>query len=336
VAENAPPEITAIVCTHNRADVLIATLTSLAYQNLAPERFKVLVVNNASTDNTPEVVRSFAAATKLKVTYTEEPNLGIATARNRGWQEATTPLVAYIDDDARAADTWLETIVDTFDQVTPSPACVTGLVTLDWVGGRPAWFPERYETLIARYDLGPEPKWLGTDGYLVTCNAAFRRQVLQEAGGFRDGLGHRGRERHGGEDNEIYSRLSGRGLPIYYQPRAQVAHLTPKERQTRRYLIERMYATGLSQIALDVLTGKRSRADLRKDFGYDVRMLVGYLVNLMGTLLQANSAKSWDNVYGLAQKFGRLRAELALMGLPLTAADAHRNDLWKSPSTPEK
>ncbi len=318
------PEITAIVCTHNRAQVLGDTLKSLARQTLPAWQYAIMVVNNASTDTTRDVVLAFQASTEVGVQYLEEPRLGIAIARNRGWQAAATEFVAYIDDDARAEPDWLETHLTTFRSVTLQPACITGKVNLDWVGGRPAWFPDRYESLIARYDFGDEPKWHSPKGYLVTCNAAFPTEILRGQGGFREGLGHRGRGWHGGEDNEIFTRLMSRGLPIYYQPKALVTHLTPPERQTPNYLLKRMFASGLAQGALDVLSRERRSGTLWRLIAWDARMTVMYLGGWLLSLLNGNHSQRWENAYGVMQKLGRLRTEFALAGLPLTRDDRLR------------
>src|SRR5262249_57858235 len=92
-----------VVCTHNRADSLPATLASLRGLDATPEGFEVIVVDNASTDGTPAVV---AAARRewpgppdtLRLVH--EPRLGLNHARNRGIAEARGAVVAFLDDDA--------------------------------------------------------------------------------------------------------------------------------------------------------------------------------------------------------------------------------------------
>jgi glycosyltransferase involved in cell wall biosynthesis len=326
------PEITVIICTHNRANVIGATLKSLTNQTLAPDQFEVLVIDNACTDNTQAVVLDFQKNVMPRMRCIMEERLGIAIARNRGWQEAATEFVAYIDDDAQAEPNWLETHLISLKTLKPAPACVTGFVELDWTGGRPAWFPVQYESMLARYDFGSEPLWHKASGYLVTCNAAFRRQVLSDVGGFREGLGHKGGELHwrGGEDNDMFSKLIGEGLPVYYQPQARVLHLTPPERQTRKYLVWRIYASGSSQAVLDAISKKKRKRDLWRSIWLDGRMTVGLLVRLLIAITSESPLGLWDKAYQLVQKLGRLRVELAMVGIYLTIDDATRAKLWKS------
>jgi glycosyltransferase involved in cell wall biosynthesis len=314
--------ITVIICTHNRAIWLREALASLAAQSAAFDSFDIVVVDNASHDHTQDVVKQFATARNVRYVY--EERLGIAIARNRGWQEAQTEFVVYLDDDARADPAWVTTFLETFQTLRPSPACVTGAIDLDWIGGRPAWYPAEYESLLARYDFGPGPKWHDEHGYLLTCNAAFRRQILADLGGFMEGLGHRGAEVHGGEDNEMFSRLMARGLPVYYQPQARVSHITPPERQTRRYLLQRIFASGLTQAFLDQLRRAPRQAGIGRRVWWDLLMAIRYLLQAMFALATLQRPVFWSHVYCFVQKLGRLRSEFALAGWPLTARDRQR------------
>src|SRR5690349_3554566 len=92
--------VTVVVCTFNRASLLIGCLSRLAEQAGPQTASEVLVVDNNSSDNTTESVKPFCeryAWFRLAV----ENKQGLAQARNRGWQEARGEYVAFIDDDAR-------------------------------------------------------------------------------------------------------------------------------------------------------------------------------------------------------------------------------------------
>src|SRR6476660_7023088 len=60
-ASTSAPRITAIVCTHNRAELLRSCLDHLLLQSLAPSAYEVVVVDNASTDDTAAVVAELQA-----------------------------------------------------------------------------------------------------------------------------------------------------------------------------------------------------------------------------------------------------------------------------------
>lgn len=72
--------ISAIICTHNRDQYLAAAIDSLLAQTL--HDIEVIVVDNASTDTTAEVVQMRLSDPRLRYVY--EPTLGLSIARNTG------------------------------------------------------------------------------------------------------------------------------------------------------------------------------------------------------------------------------------------------------------
>ena len=102
-------KISVLITTRNRAEILKQCLKSLERQSRKPN--EVVVVDNASWDNTREIVESFK---KFKVRYFFEKNIGIAYGRNRGLKEAKGDIFAFIDDDCVASKSWLKEIEKTF------------------------------------------------------------------------------------------------------------------------------------------------------------------------------------------------------------------------------
>jgi glycosyltransferase involved in cell wall biosynthesis len=88
--------ITVVVPVYNRADLVERTLRSIAAQTLRPR--KVVLVDNASTDGTLEVLRRWAQ-TQPQAVVVSEAKPGAAAARNRGLQEVDTPYVMFYDSD---------------------------------------------------------------------------------------------------------------------------------------------------------------------------------------------------------------------------------------------
>lgn len=128
-----------VVCTYNRADLLVDCLESLVNQDVDPESYEVIIVNNNSTDKTLEVVDRFAKKYP-NIRTVQELNQGLSHARNRGWREARGKYVAYIDDDAKASPDWCKRILNTFSTVTPTPAAVGGQIFPYYETLPPAWF----------------------------------------------------------------------------------------------------------------------------------------------------------------------------------------------------
>src|SRR6185437_3196683 len=107
--------ISVVVCTYNGAARLPQTLAHLAAQeNTGAVAWEVLVVDNASTDDTAEVARRCwpaDAPTPLRVV--DEPRIGLSSARIRGFSEARYEIVSFIDDDNWVANDWISRVSET-------------------------------------------------------------------------------------------------------------------------------------------------------------------------------------------------------------------------------
>src|SRR4051812_18815161 len=104
-----------IICTRNRSAQLEKCLAAVAGQTLKPA--EVIVIDNAPEDETTK-----ETASRWGVSYFVEPRLGLSRARNRGAAEASSDIVAYIDDDALPSLDWLEKFLAAFNQQEISAA----------------------------------------------------------------------------------------------------------------------------------------------------------------------------------------------------------------------
>ena len=95
-----------LIITRNRAAQLDEALASLVQQERRPDQ--VVVVNNASSDHTPAVVKSYED--RLNLTLVRDETVGIPHARNTGLSHCTGDIVASMDDDCRAHRRWLAEI----------------------------------------------------------------------------------------------------------------------------------------------------------------------------------------------------------------------------------
>ena len=124
-------ELSAIICTYNRADYLRKSLASLAEQTLSTDRFEIIVVDNNSNDDTKAVVQEeYAYVPNLR--YIFEPVPGLSKARNTGWQNANGKYIAFLDDDAVATLRWAEIYMEVFQNWEPTPGCSGGKAEPIW------------------------------------------------------------------------------------------------------------------------------------------------------------------------------------------------------------
>ena len=300
------------ICTYNREALLDRALDSLANQAPLSEELEILIVDNGSTDGTREVVRR-RQGLDSRIRYVVEPEAGIAHARNCALAEARGEYLAYIDDDAWAEPDWIRNLLAPIHTISPQPECVVGPVSLVWEGNRPDWFPTRFESLLCRYEMGDSPRFLGADGYLLTTNSLFHRETLLRLGGMRTDLGHKRKALIGGEDNDIFNRLIGNGHRVYYQPTARVNHPVPKERQTRRFLLRRLFWDGASQPLFEVAGGNNQPAvGAWTEFYRNSRRSMRFLFETFYGLLTGNRTAAEAGFYRLVQRLGRMRTYLIM------------------------
>src|SRR5262245_15851669 len=104
----ARPDISVVVCTRNRAALLRGALASL--YDLATEdefTYEIVVVDNGSTDETPQVITMAMQESKHPLRGVLERESGIAAARNRGIAASRGRWIAFFDDDQLADWHWL-------------------------------------------------------------------------------------------------------------------------------------------------------------------------------------------------------------------------------------
>jgi glucosyl-dolichyl phosphate glucuronosyltransferase len=237
--------ISAVICTFNRANYLPKAIQSLVEQSLDASLYEILVVDNCSTDNTKQIVtETFADVGNLRYVY--EPILGVAQARNAGWQNAKGEFVAYLDDDAIASPYWLEKILEVFDTVTPQPACVGGRVNPIWEAEKPDWLPKSLEGLYAIVDYGDRPLVLQQNQFFVATNSALPRQILAKMANFNVGLGRKGNNLLSMEENLLQDELRKQGYQLYYHPEIAIAHHIHANRIDPSWMLSRVYWEGIS------------------------------------------------------------------------------------------
>ncbi len=229
---------------------------------------QVLVVDNrpGSSELPGPLIEAFGHEDRLW--YVTEPKPGLASVRNRSSREAQTEIVALTDEDVTLDSDWLGFLVAGFDR--PEVACVTGLILpshletraqhlIEEFGGFSKGFERR------RWDLGSHrldhpvyPYLLGIYG--SGANAAWRRSLLAELGGYDDRLGTGTRTR-GGEDLDIYLTCIRGGHQLVYEPAALVRHDHRREIDLlRRQVFD--YGVGLGAVITKHFLSRDERRDM--------------------------------------------------------------------------
>jgi glycosyltransferase involved in cell wall biosynthesis len=239
------PLISAIICTHNRASYLGAAIASLLAQTYSA--YEIIVVDNASMDNTRAVVETYLPHPQL--TYVYESTLGLSAARNRGAAIAHGSLLAYLDDDAEAAPHWLEALAAAFEQ-HPKAAIAGGYVSLIWPPDMtpPPWLSSTLSESLGAYDLGATTRLITHPGQTPRgLNYAVKKSFLDLVGGFDPQLGRVGKNLLSNEELHLTQLALAAGHEVLFVPQAQVAHNVAPERLRRLWFLRRSWWQGISE-----------------------------------------------------------------------------------------
>jgi GT2 family glycosyltransferase len=197
-------DVSVVVPTRNRAARLRALLASLAEQDAPP--FEVIVVDNASTDDTLAAVADADAQANAHIRAVHLPApFGPAVARNRGWRAANAPLVVFTDDDVVARPGWLAALAAAHAR---DPEAV--------IQGRTLPDPREAHKLAA-FSRSQEAS--GPGPWFQTCNIAYPKALLEELGGFDESFWEAA-----GEDTDLGWRALERGTRVIYEPAAENWH----------------------------------------------------------------------------------------------------------------
>jgi glycosyltransferase involved in cell wall biosynthesis len=237
--------ISAVICTYNRAAYLRKALRSLIEQTLDPSQYEILVIDNASTDDTRSVVESERSA-RPELRYVHEPTVGVSRARNAGWRNARAEYVAYLDDDAIADPPWLERMLGFLESTEPRPGAVGGRIEPIWERPRPAWLSDDMARALTVVDWSDRPIALEPHQWIVAANIGFPRRILEEIGGFKVDLGRQGSRLLSNEENYMRIQIEELGHICYYHPEIVVKHHMHASRITQSWLKRRMYWQGVS------------------------------------------------------------------------------------------
>jgi len=267
--ENTPtltefPFVSVIIPVRDQPDDLLDCLKALEKVRYPGDKFEIIVVDDGSREKLEKVVPS----TETKIIRNEKSK-GAAACRNIGAEAAKGDILAFIDADCLATESWLEELVPFIQQA--GAGGVGGYI--DGHGDR-KWL-ERYEKVFSPLNMGSRLiiEGKGESGFYVpTANLLASREAFKSAGGFKEGM-------EVGEDVDFCWRLRERGYALVYTPSGSVAH---KHRNQLGRMLKRRFEYGTSEALL-----YRTHRDKKK--GFPVSLMAGLsFVALTLAILLAN------------------------------------------------
>ena len=192
-------EISVVIPTRGRETRLAFALESLARQTLGRDRFEVVIVRD---EDAPEPLVPIPDGLRVRC-LTRPGTAGPTAKRNFGWRASEAPLVAFTDDDCRAATGWLAALVDAHG----------GDGT--FLQGRTEPDPDERHLL---HGLARTQEITAPTGWYETCNVAYPRSLLERLRGFDEGF------EFGGEDTDLAYRAIEAGAEPVFVSEALVWH----------------------------------------------------------------------------------------------------------------
>ena len=253
------------VCTHNpRTDVFARVLAALARQTIAKSRYRVWIIDNASSPPLVEDDMGPLRDAGVAFRVVSEPLLGVVHARARAIRETSAEWVVFVDDDTELFDDYLSIVVSIAD-ANPRLGCFGGKLLAP-----PELRVERWVRPLLMYvaikDCGDDAVTRCVDGWGIweppTAGAAVSRQVLNRyldalTASDVSALGRKGTGGlYSGEDSLMMRGAYHLGLDSSYQPRLKLWHRISPGRLRFPYLIRLIFFYGRSHVILERALGR--------------------------------------------------------------------------------
>ena len=304
----ATPLITVAICTRNRAGFLEQAVRSVLPQITGDT--DVLIVDNASTDETPTIMAQLKSLHPC-VSVFREPELGLSAARNTALDRARGQYVIFLDDDAVAEPGWLAAYRGLLGMaLSGNIAAAGGAVFPRYETALPVWLDPR------AHELGgsESPHAFDGPGGPWGCNFALHRARAIAAGGFDPAYGRKGRSMAAHEETDLFQRLNRAGYEVWWLPEARIRHWVAKERLTLAVHCRSMFSLGRSTALLrqQQVTGKLRRGCYflvrlaAAPFHIAVCLLAGLAMALLGRVrVAANMVFRSVRIAGFAYQLAR-------------------------------
>jgi glycosyltransferase involved in cell wall biosynthesis len=241
------PLVSIIIPTRNRVSRLARCLDHVSSIR-SNKNWELIVVDNGSTDETPQFLERLAQGSPIAVQVVKEPVAGGMHTRNAGARVARGEILIFADDDCYVRPD----IVDAYCKIFEDPG-------IGFAGGRILLHdPTDYPLTIIESEVEvrlpagrPVPC-----GVVQGANMALRRQALVDAGGFDARMGPG--SPFAAEDWEILTRIGAEGWSGGYFPGPTVSHHHGRKRQEAKKRIH-SYNVGSGAVYLKLIANPRTR-----------------------------------------------------------------------------
>jgi glycosyltransferase involved in cell wall biosynthesis len=246
--------ISVIISTRNRAPYLPDCLRSLAAQQ-GELPHEVIVVDNGSEDETPEVLARWCRE-HPEFRSTREERVGLSRGKNAGIRMARAPLLLFTDDDVVVPPGWIRSYAEFFSR-HPLDTIVAGgpiiPVPAEDLGAWPSWLDNRALIDLRKLDHGRERELQPPD-YVFGANMAVPATVFSRLGLWNEDLGNTPTDRSTFEDTELQDRVWAAGGSVWFCPDTPIQHRVPRASSSPGPILQNAFARGRNDFWKDVRT----------------------------------------------------------------------------------
>ncbi len=205
------PKFSIVIPTFNTTDVLGQCLDALSNQSVDKNCFEVIVINDGGTSDVGKDINSVNSG--IDITYLSQDHKGPAAARNLGIDRARGEIILLLDDDSMPTLNWMEATIKAWDSfpeldgiggyvIKDSRDSIYCRVNADFFN----WYLEQYSSEQS-------------SSFLVTCNAGYRKAILNKIGRFDESF-----KRASGEDRDLNIKILSAGGKLKLDKNILVYH----------------------------------------------------------------------------------------------------------------
>ncbi len=211
------------LCTYNRAALLERVLDACFEQSAGDDAYEIILVDDGSTDATPQTIERARARATCAFTVVTQPNSGLARGRNAGIERARGERIIFIDDDVLPLPNFVEEHLRGAER-HPGSIVRGGAIEAESADDLPPpiWSIKNY-----------------SGNYFWTTNVSVPLATIRGIGAFDESFSE-----YGWEDIDVGLRLRAAGVRAVFHPQALVFHVKPRPSPAG---IDRMVAQARAQ-----------------------------------------------------------------------------------------
>jgi glycosyltransferase involved in cell wall biosynthesis len=306
--------ITVMIATYNGERTLETVLNAYCKLEMQKARWKLVLIDNGSDDNTKAVVLKFKNLLPLK--YLFEPRRGKNAALNTGLSEIEGDLVVFADDDIIPQPDWLNQLEMAAD-TQPSYSMFGGAILPEWESLPEEWLLS-WVPLRLTYGILDDLSGNGPIEYNLVFggNMALRSQIFDMGYRFNESIGPNGTSYAQGSEAQLCKRLHKDGFRAWHCKRAIVRHMIEATHMTKRWTLERAIRFGRGQYRLG-----REYQNCKALFGGIPIRLFWHITKRIYFIGKAYLSKSEEDIYRAYWKFNYV------FGVGLEARAMHKERL---------